>query len=77
MWERTIARNPDYLFAYMGLTAAHQILGQENRARECTAELIRIKPNFSVRLVENQLMLKTEEDKKIILEAFRKAGIPD
>ena len=77
LWNRAVERNPDYLFAYMGLTAANQVLGQENRARECAAELIRIKPNFSVTLVEKQLMVRTEEDKKHILEAFRKAGIPE
>ena len=78
-WNRAIERNPDYLFAYMGLTAAHQVLGQEDRARECAAELMRIKPNFSVSRAEKQLQfwVRTEEDRRIFLEAYRMAGIPD
>jgi adenylate cyclase len=75
LWNKTLERNPDYLFAYMGLTAAHQLLGQENRARECAAEVIRIKPTFSVALAEKLFALKNEDDKILIKEALIKAGL--
>jgi adenylate cyclase len=75
LWNKTLERNPDYLFAYMGLTATHQLLGQESRARECAAEVIRIKPTFSVALAEKLFMLRNEEDKNLIIEALSKAGI--
>jgi tetratricopeptide (TPR) repeat protein len=75
LWNKTLERNPDYLFAYIGLTATHQLLGQESRARECAAEVIRIKPTFSVALAEKLFMLRNEEDKNLIIEELSKAGI--
>jgi adenylate cyclase len=77
LWNRTIERNPDYLFAYSGLTCAYQLLGNEIKAREAAAEVLRIKPTFSMALVEKRTDIKNPEFKKRILEAYRKAGIPE
>jgi len=76
LWNRTIERNPDYLFAYMGLTIAYQLSGNEVKAREAAAEVIRIKPNFSIAMVEKGAASKNV-DRQRVLEAFRKAGIPE
>ncbi|MGD9262249.1 MAG: tetratricopeptide repeat protein, partial [Desulfobacterales bacterium] len=43
-WNRTIERNPDYLFAHIGLTGAYQMSGDEIKARESANEVLRIKP---------------------------------
>ena len=77
LWNRTIERNPDYLFAYSGLTCAYQLLGNEIKAREAAAEVLRIKPTFSIALVEKRTDIKNPEFRKRILEAYRKAGIPE
>jgi len=77
LWNRTIERNPDYLFAYSGLTCAYQLLGNEIKAREAAAEVLRIKPTYSMALVEKRTDIKNPEFKKRILEAYRKAGIPE
>jgi TolB-like protein/class 3 adenylate cyclase/Tfp pilus assembly protein PilF len=77
LWKRTIERNPDYLFAYVGLTCAYQLLGNEIKAREAAAEVLRIKPNYSMAMVEKRTDIKNPEFKKRILEAYRRAGIPE
>jgi tetratricopeptide (TPR) repeat protein len=77
LWNRTIERNPDYLFAYMGLTGAYQLSDNATKAREAAAEVLRIKPNFSVKRVEKASTIKNAAKKKRWVEAFRKAGLPD
>ena len=77
LWNRTIERNPDYLFAYMGLTCAYQLSGNEVKARKAAAEVLRIKPTFSMALIEKRILTKNEEIKERLLEAYRKAGIPE
>jgi len=77
LWNRTIERNPDYLFAYMGLTLAYQLSGNEVLAREAAAEVLRIKPTFSMALAEKRTVSKNEKIKARMLEAYRKAGIPE
>jgi adenylate cyclase len=47
-WNRTIERNPNYLFAYIGLTGAYQMSGDEIKARESANEVLRIKPTYSL-----------------------------
>ena len=77
LWNKAIEKNPDYLFAYTGLTAAYQLLGHEEKAKQCAAEVLRIKPKLSVELIGKRIVVKNEEDKKRILEALRKADIPE
>jgi adenylate cyclase len=77
LWNRTLERNPDYLFAYMGLTLAYQLSGNKVKAREAAAEVLRIKPTFSIALIEKKTVTKNEKIKERILEAYRKAGIPE
>ena len=77
IWNKAIERNPDYLFAYMGLTTVYQLLGNESKAREYAAEVLRIKPNFSVVRVEKTTAIKNPARKKRWMDALRKAGLPD
>jgi adenylate cyclase len=78
LWNRAIERNPDYLFAYCGLTYAYHMSGNETKAREAVAEVLRIKPNFSVEQDAGKVNpIKNVERKKRWLEDLRKAGLPD
>jgi adenylate cyclase len=76
LWNRTIERNPDYLFAYMGLTMAYQLSGNEVLARETAAEVMRIKPNISIAMIEKGAKTKSVNRKRL-MDAFRMAGIPE
>jgi adenylate cyclase len=76
LWNRTIERNPDYFFAYLGLTLVYQLSGNELKAREAAAEVMRLKPNLTVSKLEKGPATKNI-DRKRMMEAFRKAGIPE
>jgi tetratricopeptide (TPR) repeat protein len=78
LWNRAVERNPDYLFAYCGLTFAYQMSGNETKAREAAAEVLRIKPNYSVeRDAGKANPFKDADLRKRFLDAQRKAGLPD
>ena len=76
LWNKAIERNPDYLFAYSGLTFTYQLLGNEKKAREAAAEVLRIKPTYSTAQIE-ELDINNIEQKNRLLEAYHKAGIPE
>jgi adenylate cyclase len=77
LWNRTIERNPDYLFAYMGLTLAYQLSGDKIKAREAATQILRVNPTFSIEVIEKTFHINNEEVKKSILDAYRMAGIPE
>jgi len=77
LWNKAIERNPDYLFAYSGLTCTYQLLGNEKKAREAAAEVLRIKPTYSTAQIGEFDIIKNIELKNLILEAYHKAGIPE
>ena len=76
LWNGTLERNPDYLFAYMGLTLAYQLSGNEIKAREAAAEVIRIKPTLTISKMKKGPATKNV-DRNRHFEAMRKAGIPE
>ncbi|MGV7222848.1 MAG: adenylate/guanylate cyclase domain-containing protein [Nitrospinales bacterium] len=77
LWNKAVEKNPDYLFAYEGLTVAHQLLGNNDRARECAAEVLRIKPTITVEKLKKGMDLKNETERTLFIDAYREAGIPE
>ena len=77
LWNKATEKNPDYLFAYLGLTLAHQLLGNRDRARECAAEVLRIKPTFTLEKLQKNIPAMNETDRARIMNAYREAGIPE
>ena len=76
LWERAVERNPDYFFAYSGLTWAYQMTGNEIKAREAAAEVLRIMPNFSVARNVGKNPDKNVERKKAGWRHFARRGCP-
>jgi len=76
-WNETIERNPDYLFAYMGLTVAYWVTGLEDRARQAAKNVLRISPKFSVGYWEKRSPGKNKAFKEQVYGAMRKAGLPE
>jgi adenylate cyclase len=75
-WNSAIKRNPDYFFAYLGLTLVYQLSGNEVKAREAAAEVMRLKPNLTISKLAKGPATKNV-DRKRMLEEMRKAGIPE
>ncbi|HEY1384215.1 MAG TPA: adenylate/guanylate cyclase domain-containing protein [Dongiaceae bacterium] len=70
------ATEPPY-WAHVYMAASHAMLGHAERARHHAAESLRLKPDFSIaRAVERQ-PLRRDSDRAHLVEAFRKAGLPE
>jgi tetratricopeptide (TPR) repeat protein len=76
IWNEAIERNPDYFFAYLGLAMVYQLTGNEHKAREAAAEVMRLKPKLTVSMIAKGPATKNY-DRERGLEALRKAGIPE
>jgi adenylate cyclase len=76
LWNQCLERNPDYFFAHLGLTLSYQLSGNETKAREAAAEVLRLKPNLTVSMIAKGPATRNY-DRERGLEALRKAGIPE
>jgi adenylate cyclase len=74
-FKKATERNPDYWVSHFGLTACYGLLGREEEARAAAAEVLRIRPNFSIKKVYTPY--RDEADKKRTIEVLRKAGLPE
>ena len=77
LWKKILERNPDHLFSYLGLTAAYQLSGNETSARESAQEVLRLKPNMAISILEKGPATNNIDRRKRIFEAMRIAGIPE
>jgi hypothetical protein len=75
LWSETIERNPDYLFAYLGLTAAYEWSGNHEKACWAAENVMRVNPNFSIAVEEKMSPIKDEASKKRYFDALRNAGL--
>jgi adenylate cyclase len=71
-------RAPNYRSVHLWLTATHVRLGQLEEARIEAAEVMRLDPKFTVNgSAKRMLTYKNEQDAEDILEALRRAGLPE
>lgn len=75
LWTESLERNPNYLFAFMGLTAAYELNGKKEKSRWAAENLLRINPKFSIAIEEKMFPIKDEVFKKRLLDAYRSAGL--
>jgi adenylate cyclase len=75
LWTEGIERNPDYLFAYQGLTAAYELSGNHEKALWAAENVMRINPSISIAALEKMALTRDEDFQKRIFEAYRRAGI--
>jgi len=69
------ARNPNDMWAHICLASAFSACGRDEEARGTAAEVLRINPKFSVEYFSKMLKLKKQEDKELIIDGLRKAGL--
>jgi adenylate cyclase len=70
-----IERSPDDLFAFQGLTVAHELSGNHEKACWAAENVMRINPSISIAAMEKMALMRDEAFLKRILEAYRSAGI--
>jgi adenylate cyclase len=70
-----MSRLHDYVHAY--LAACHAQLGQREKAQAEAAEVLRMRPDFTIRWLMLSEPFKNPVDAEPELEALRKAGLPE
>jgi TolB-like protein/class 3 adenylate cyclase/Flp pilus assembly protein TadD len=78
--RKSSATNPSYWFPYVYLAAAYGWKGQDGEAKAAVAELLKLKPGFTVQAwanmkwSDNPTFLREYQG---IIEGLRKAGLPE
>jgi len=75
--NETLERNPDYLFANMGLIAAYWFTGSEDKARQVVKHVLKINPKFSLGYYEKLWVQKDKTLTERLFDAWRKVGLPE
>lgn len=73
--KRLLSRNPEFVFAYVGLAASYSALGRDEEARAAAAEVRRLNPQFSLEVVKESWPCKDPADIERALTALRKAEL--
>ena len=77
MIKAMLQMNPRQYWDHAVLAAAYARLGRDAEARAEAAEVLRMKPDFSVQAYAKQDPFKDPVDQRRVLDAFRMAGLPD
>jgi len=72
---KAVQNSPDFLWAYVGLTASYSLLGRGKEAQETAARVLAIDPNFSLDRYEKGLPHKERAHKERFIAALREAGL--
>ena len=75
--KTVLQRDPDDFSALIGLAAAYSVSGREEKAHAAAAEVLSIKPKFSLARFAETIMYKNQADTERVIEVLRKAGLPD
>jgi adenylate cyclase len=70
------SNEPPY-WAHLYMAASHAMLGNAERARHHAAETLRLKPDFTIDRAMTRQPLRRDSDRAHLLEALRKAGLPE
>jgi len=74
-FKKSIKRQPNNIFAYVGLAATYNLMGREKEAHEAALELLKIDPEFSLKKFAKTVSSKNQDRLKRYIEALRKAGL--
>jgi TolB-like protein/Tfp pilus assembly protein PilF len=75
--EHLVERKSMLQFAYSRLAGINAILGNEEKARAYSTELLRVTPEFTIENWSKALLYRDPEDLERELNALRKAGLPE
>jgi adenylate cyclase len=76
-YKQFLDRSPESTRGHPGLIVSYMWLGREGEAQSYAAELLRIKPKFSLESFRKRLKYKDQAYVERLLDALRKAGLPE
>jgi adenylate cyclase len=74
-YKKSLQREPNNIFAHIGMAVTYVMMGREQEARAEAAEVLRINPNFSVDSWARSLAFKDQSETDKVVNALRKAGL--
>lgn len=72
--QKVIKRSPDSWLSHFEIAACYGLLGREEEARAAAAEVLRIRPDFSIAKLHDP-SYRDKADKERTIEVLRKAGL--
>ena len=72
--DEVIKKSPDSWLSHFELAACYGLLGREEEARSAVAEVLRIRPNFTIAKLHDH-EYRDKADKERTEEVLRKAGL--
>ena len=74
-FKKGIKREPNNIFAHIGLAGTYSLMGREKEAHEAALEVLKIDPEFSLKNFAKTVPIKNQDRLKRYIEALRKAGL--
>jgi adenylate cyclase len=72
--QKVIKRSPDNWLSHFELAACYGLLGREEEAQAAAAEVLRIRPNFTIAKISH-IDYRDKADEERTIEVLRKAGL--
>ena len=74
-FKKALQGSPNSPGAWIGLASTYSLLGQEEKAREAAAEVLKVNPKFSSERFIMALPFKNQSENERIIKALQKAGL--
>ncbi|OGP79901.1 MAG: hypothetical protein A2V86_03845 [Deltaproteobacteria bacterium RBG_16_49_23] len=75
-YKKSLQREPNNIFAHVGLAGTYSMMGREKEARAAAEEILRLNPNFSLASYSKILsMFKDQLEMDKFIQALSKAGL--
>jgi tetratricopeptide (TPR) repeat protein len=75
--EQSLARFPDFPYAYVNLATIYGALGLQAEAHDIATKLLRLQPTFSLTDYKKSQLFVKREDKDCWIGHLSEAGLPD
>jgi hypothetical protein len=75
--ERALIRDPNFFGTHLLLAGLHGQKGDTEKARAEVEEILRISPGFSLETLREMMPAKDEATRERLMDALRKAGLPE
>jgi adenylate cyclase len=75
--EKSLIGNSDQIQPYISLAASYSSLNRIHEAQHAAEEILRIDPNFSLEYLAKTVPYKNQETLDKVIDALRKAGLPE
>ena len=74
-YKKAVKQNPNDMFVYVDLAATYILQGNEEKARDATAEVLKRHPKFSIKHFVNSIPFKKQSENERLINALLKAGL--